>query len=412
MIEEQLQPNSANGSGALEHDETYLYCRDASLSSFNIINYLFRSSSTTDNNSSNAYYSSPAELNIPDPLPLDVAIIDASILLYGTMFVRVPNKHRLNMLQHFIDIIKQSKALKTLAETKQSSSIDDENVKNSACTVVMQTLSHQNPILRCAAGEALGRLTQVVDDGRFVADIVQICLDRLKDFCNVSSRTGYSLALGYQSASIVQVWALNALGLIADCSGQMLRSYIESCLALILYFLSISPSQSNVFQCCERLLDALIIKISPELQTNTNYALSIDKSSVEYQHAQWDALRNKINRLVSETNESSICSNIEELFKENIVRGSSLFARSVIQTQAALPGRTSVYAALVLVINLWMEAIGGLISRQVISSFHRTYHQNDKINCLATTKFISHLVNQNILHEIVVLEILVLLREN
>jgi hypothetical protein len=28
MIEEQLQPNSASGSGALEHDETYLYRRD------------------------------------------------------------------------------------------------------------------------------------------------------------------------------------------------------------------------------------------------------------------------------------------------------------------------------------------------------------------------------------------------
>src|SRR5262245_51952195 len=108
MIEEQLQPNSASGSGALEHDETYLYRRDTSLTSFNIINYLFRSSSTTDNNSSNAYYSRPAELNIPGPLPLGVSVIDASILLYGTMFVRIPNKHRLNMLQHFIDTIKQS----------------------------------------------------------------------------------------------------------------------------------------------------------------------------------------------------------------------------------------------------------------------------------------------------------------
>ncbi|CAF3113482.1 unnamed protein product [Rotaria sp. Silwood2] len=124
-----------------------LYHRDTSLTSFNIINYLFRSSSTTDNNSSNAYYSRPAEFNIPDPLLLGVAVIDASILLYGTMFIRVPNKHRLNMLQHFIDIIKQSKdarqeavqvniftavltALITLTETKQSSSMDDENVKN------------------------------------------------------------------------------------------------------------------------------------------------------------------------------------------------------------------------------------------------------------------------------------------
>ena len=323
MIEEQLQPNSASGSGALEHDETYLYRRETTSTSFNIVNYLLRPSSSNDNNSSSTYDSRPIELNIPGPLPLGVSVIDASILLYGTMFIRVPNKHRLNMLQHFIDIIKQSKAarqeavqvniftavltaLKTLAETKQASSIDDENVKKCASTLVMQTLSHPNPILRCAAGEALGRLTQVVGDGRFVADIAQICFDRLKEFRDVPSRTGYSLALGClhryvggmstgqylnlsvsillalaqdQSASIVQVWALHALALIADCGGQMFRSYVEPSLALILHLLlSVPPSESDVFQCCGRLLGALIISIGPELQTNTNY-ISILRSS-------------------------------------------------------------------------------------------------------------------------------------
>jgi len=322
MIEEQLQPNSASGSGALEHDETYLYRRDTNLTSFNIINYLFRSSTNSDNNSSNTYYSRPAEFNIPGPLPLGVSVIDASILLYGAMFLRVPNKHRLNMLQHFIETIKQSKgprqeavqvniftavltALKTLAETKQSSAIDDENVKKSACTLVMQTLSHPNPILRCAAGEALGRLTQVVGDNRFVAEIAQICFDRLKEFRDVPSRTGYSLALGClhryvggmstgqylnlsvsillalaqdQSASTVQVWALHALALVADCGGQMFRSYVEPCLALILnLLLSIPQSQSDVFQCCGRLLGALMTTMGPEL-TNTNY-ISILRSS-------------------------------------------------------------------------------------------------------------------------------------
>ncbi|CAF3080925.1 unnamed protein product, partial [Rotaria sp. Silwood2] len=55
IIEEQLQSNSANGSSALEHDETYLY-------------------------PIHAYYSHPIELNISDPLPLDVVVIDVSIL--------------------------------------------------------------------------------------------------------------------------------------------------------------------------------------------------------------------------------------------------------------------------------------------------------------------------------------------
>ncbi len=70
------------------------------------------------------------------------------------LFVYLIIKHRLNMLQYFINIIKQSKggrqealqvniftavltALKTLAQTKQSSSIDDKNVKKCACTLIM-----------------------------------------------------------------------------------------------------------------------------------------------------------------------------------------------------------------------------------------------------------------------------------
>ncbi|CAF4976749.1 unnamed protein product [Rotaria sp. Silwood1] len=129
-----------------------------------------------------AYYSHPIELNISDPLPLDVAVIDASILLYSTMFICVSNKYRLNII-------------KNLARTKQSSSINDDNVNKSASTFVMQTLSHQNFILCCAADETLDRLTQVICDGHFVADIAQICFDYLKEFHDVSFHIGYSLVL-------------------------------------------------------------------------------------------------------------------------------------------------------------------------------------------------------------------------
>ncbi|CAF4804538.1 unnamed protein product [Rotaria sp. Silwood2] len=58
----------------------------------------------------------------------------------------------------------------------------------------------------------------------------------------------------------------------------MFRLYVEPCLTLTLHLLSIPPSQSDVFQCCGRLLGALIITIGSELQTNTNY-ISILRSS-------------------------------------------------------------------------------------------------------------------------------------
>ena len=62
----------------------------------------------------------------------------------------------------------------------------------------------------------------------------------------------------------------------------------------------------------------------------------------------------------------------------------------------ASPFYTSVYTALVAVINTKFPQIGELIVKRLISSFRRTYQRNDKNNCLATTKFIAHLVNQNI----------------
>ena len=39
-------------------------------------------------------------------------------------------------------------------------------------------LSSSNPILRCAAGEALGRMAQVVGDSRFIAEMAQYSFDK------------------------------------------------------------------------------------------------------------------------------------------------------------------------------------------------------------------------------------------
>lgn len=51
-------------------------------------------------------------------------------------------------------------------------------------------------MLRCAAGEALGRMSQVGGDTAFVAQIAQTSFDTLKSQRDVVSRTGHSLVLG------------------------------------------------------------------------------------------------------------------------------------------------------------------------------------------------------------------------
>lgn len=60
----QLQPNSASGSGALEHDPSSIYLRV------------------------------PVGEAVPGPLPLGVSVIDASVALFGVVFPHVSFKHR------------------------------------------------------------------------------------------------------------------------------------------------------------------------------------------------------------------------------------------------------------------------------------------------------------------------------
>ncbi|XP_065086888.1 HEAT repeat-containing protein 5B isoform X2 [Ochlerotatus camptorhynchus] len=278
---EYLQPNSASGSGALEHDPCCLY----------------RAVSNGE--------------QCPGPLPLGVAVIDMSVALFGLIFPKVANKHRLQMLEHFGECIKHAKSsrqeavqmniftallsgLKGLTETK--SSIGQEEVRKSATNLIINALICANPILRCAAGEALGRIAQVVGDSRITAELAQTSFDRLKSARDVVTRTGHSLALGCLhryvggmgssqhlntsvsillalaqdgSSPVVQVWSLYALSLIADSGGPMFRGYVEPTLSLALkLLLSVPQSHVDVHQCIGRVLSALITTIGPELQGN------------------------------------------------------------------------------------------------------------------------------------------------
>ncbi|XP_055609550.1 HEAT repeat-containing protein 5B isoform X4 [Uranotaenia lowii] len=290
---EYLQPNSAAGSGALEHDPCCLY----------------RVVTNGD--------------QCPGPLPLGVAVIDMSVTLFGLIFPKVANKHRLQMLEHFGECIKHSKSsrqeavqmniftallsgLKGLTETKTG--IGQDEVRKSATNLIIGALISANPILRCAAGEALGRIAQVVGDSRITAELAQTSFDRLKSARDVVTRTGHSLALGCLhryvggmgssqhlntsvsillalaqdgSSPVVQVWSLYALSLIADSGGPMFRGYVEPALSLVLkLLLSVPQSHVDVHQCIGRVLSALITTIGPELQGN-NTTICTARSSFQ-----------------------------------------------------------------------------------------------------------------------------------
>lgn len=137
-----------------------------------------------------------------------------------------------------------------------------------------------------------------------------------------------------------------------------------------------------------------------------------DKTSEAYQRISWEALKKSIHGYINKVNVDNIGIVTRELLRENIVRGRGLLCRSIIQAQAASPTFTHVYAALVAIINSKFPNIGELLLSRLVLAFKRGFRRNDKVICVTASKFIAHLVNQRVAHEILALEILTLLVES
>ncbi|KAL7675725.1 hypothetical protein ACOME3_001992 [Neoechinorhynchus agilis] len=131
-----------------------------------------------------------------------------------------------------------------------------------------------------------------------------------------------------------------------------------------------------------------------------------DKTSIEYQRIAWDDLKKGINGIVNKANTSNIAYVARDLIKQNLIRGRGLFAKCCIKAQDASQPFTHVFAALVAIVNTKFPQIGELILKRLLNQFKKSYKRNDKPTCLSSTKFLGHLFNQNVVHEVLILEIL------
>eukprot|EP01116_Phalansterium_solitarium_P008837 TRINITY_DN22803_c0_g1_i1.p1 TRINITY_DN22803_c0_g1~~TRINITY_DN22803_c0_g1_i1.p1 ORF type:complete len:774 (+),score=201.26 TRINITY_DN22803_c0_g1_i1:78-2399(+) len=136
-----------------------------------------------------------------------------------------------------------------------------------------------------------------------------------------------------------------------------------------------------------------------------------DKSSPEYQRMTWEALKKSINGIINKVSIANIKNLIPELFYENLIRGRGLFCRSIMKAQQASQAFTNVYAALVSVVNTKMPELGELLIIRLIIQLRKAFRRNNKPICLASTNFLAHLANQQVVGVIVPLQIASLLLE-
>jgi pre-mRNA-splicing factor CWC22 len=137
-----------------------------------------------------------------------------------------------------------------------------------------------------------------------------------------------------------------------------------------------------------------------------------DKSSKEYQRMAWEALKKSINGLINKVNVSNIKHIVPELFGENLIRGRGLFCRSIMKAQAASLPFTPIYAAMAAIVNTKLPQVGELLLNRLIVQFRKAFRRNDKAVCLSSTTFIAHMCNQQVGHEMVAAQILLLLLHN
>lgn len=134
-----------------------------------------------------------------------------------------------------------------------------------------------------------------------------------------------------------------------------------------------------------------------------------DKTSKEYQRMAWEALKKSINGLINKVNVANIKSIVPELFAENLVRGRGLFCRSIMKAQSSSLPFSPIFAAAVAIVNTKLPQIGELLVSRLVVQFRKAFKRNDKTVCISSTTFLAQLCNQQVVHEMLIAQILLLL---
>ncbi|KAJ7990914.1 hypothetical protein DPEC_G00291830 [Dallia pectoralis] len=247
--------------------------------------------------------------DVPAPLPPPAALIVAATQLFGVIFPHVIIPKRTQILEQFIETLKQFKGLRQLTVQTQVTAalcsvlkhlgssrvgLGPEEVRRPALCLLEGALESHNPLLRCTAAEGLSRLVQVVNDPSFTVSMTLVSFDKLKTARDAVTRTGHALALGvlyrhvggisspqHLSACVgilftlsqdstspeVQMWALHSLSVVIDLAGPLYHIHVEPSFTLVLrLLLSVPPTHIEVHQSLGRCLNALITNLGPDLQ--------------------------------------------------------------------------------------------------------------------------------------------------
>lgn len=126
----------------------------------------------------------------------------------------------------------------------------------------------------------------------------------------------------------------------------------------------------------------------------------------------WDMLKKSINGIINKVNVPNMQYIILELFNENMIRGRGLFAKAVMKAQMASPSFTNVYACLIALVNTKLPNVIKILVNRVINKFKQAYKRHNKVVYQGAVKMLAHLINHQVIQEVIALEMLGLFLED
>jgi pre-mRNA-splicing factor CWC22 len=133
-------------------------------------------------------------------------------------------------------------------------------------------------------------------------------------------------------------------------------------------------------------------------------------ASLQRQRASWDDQRRAIYGAINRLNTETIKPILADLFSNvNLVRMRGVFAKSLLQASLSNHLYAPVYASCVAVLNSKLPEIGELVVARAILSFRTLYRRKDRTGVTAVCGLLGHLFHQNVVHELLILQILTLL---
>lgn len=129
-------------------------------------------------------------------------------------------------------------------------------------------------------------------------------------------------------------------------------------------------------------------------------------SREERQRLAWERLRKQVHGVVNRVNAGNAADCVLELLQLNLVRGMGLFVRSLLRAQVVSQNFSPVYAAVVAAVNARLPEVGELLLGRIVAQLKRGMDEKDRGVCLASVKFIAHLLNQSVVDALLPLEIM------